>query len=135
MLIIRDLMVRGFQKFKEFQESGEGISTNILADRLRKLEARGIITVEAEERDRRRVNYRLTVKGIDLAPVVLDLLVWGARHEPTAAPCGLIEEMAKHREQVLAETRRRWEERDPTPLLPKFAGGVGRHLARTRTKG
>src|SRR5215471_1970615 len=51
LLIIRDLMVRGYRTFKEFQESGEGIATNILADRLRKLEAGGILTAEAEESD------------------------------------------------------------------------------------
>src|SRR6266480_8077898 len=51
LLIIRDLMVRGLRTFREFQESGEGIATNILADRLRKLEAAGIITAEAEETD------------------------------------------------------------------------------------
>jgi DNA-binding HxlR family transcriptional regulator len=116
LLIIRDLMVRGFRTFREFQESGEGISTNILADRLRKLEARGIITAEAEETDRRRVNYRMTERGIDLAPVLLELLIWGARHEDTGTPCALIDKMEKHREEILAEVRRRWQERDPTPL-------------------
>ena len=132
LLVIRDLMVRGFRTFKEFQESGEGISTNILADRLRKLDATGIITAEAEETDGRRVNYRLTEKGIDLAPVLLDLLVWGARHEETKAPCALITKMEKNREQVLAEVRRRWRERDSTPLIPKFGGGgMGRNSART----
>lgn len=118
LLIIRDLMVRGYRTFKEFQQSGEGIATNILADRLKKLEAAGIITAEAEELDRRRVNYRLTDKGIDLAPVLLELLIWGARHEETAASCSVIAEMAKNREEILAEVRRRWQERDPTPLLP-----------------
>ncbi|MCI0353797.1 MAG: winged helix-turn-helix transcriptional regulator, partial [Acidobacteria bacterium] len=78
-------MVRGFQTFREFEEAGEGIATNILADRLQRLEATGIITAEAEERDRRRVRYRLTKKGIDLAPVMLELLIWGARHEETGA--------------------------------------------------
>jgi DNA-binding HxlR family transcriptional regulator len=120
LLIIRDLMVRAFRTFKEFQESGEGIATNILTDRLRKLEAAGIITARAEERDARRVNYRLTEKGIDLAPVLLELLIWGAKHEDTGAPCAVIAEMAKNREQVLAEVRRRWRERDPRPFLPKF---------------
>ncbi len=135
LLIIRDLMVRGFQTFKEFQESGEGISTNMLADRLRKLEATGIITAEAEETDGRRVNYRLTKKGIDLAPVLLELLIWGARHEETGAPCALIAKMEKNREEVLADVRRRWRERDPTPLIPEFGdGGVSRNLARTRRK-
>src|SRR3954447_2689478 len=81
LLIIRDLMVRGFRTFKEFQDSGEGIASNILAKRLQKLETAGIIVAEAEKSDRRRSNYRLTQKGIDLAPVLLDLLIWGARHE------------------------------------------------------
>ena len=121
LLIIRDLMVRGYHTFKEFQESGEGIATNILADRLKRLEAAGIITAEKEESDGRKINYRLTEKGIDLAPVMLELLVWGARHEETGTPCAVIDHMAKNREQVLAETRRRWRERDLTPILPKFA--------------
>jgi DNA-binding HxlR family transcriptional regulator len=116
LLIVRDLMVRGFRTFKQFEQSGEGIATNILADRLRKLESDGIITAEPDKEDRRRVSYHLTEKGIDLAPVLLELLIWGARHEETGAPCGLIEAMAKNREQILAEVRRRWQERDPNPL-------------------
>jgi DNA-binding HxlR family transcriptional regulator len=120
LLIIRDLMVRGFRTFKEFEESGEGIATNTLADRLRRLEASEIITTEPTEGDRRRVYYRLTEKGIDLAPVLLELLIWATRHEQTGAPCAVIEEMAKNREAVLTEVRRRWRERDSTPLLPSF---------------
>lgn len=131
LLIVRDLMVRGLRTFKEFQESGEGIATNILADRLRRLQTRGIVTSESDETDGRRVNYRLTEKGIDLAPVLLEVLIWGARHEQTGAPCAVIAEMAKNRKEVLAETRRRWRERDSTPLLPKFEDrSVDRNLAR-----
>ncbi|HXF26990.1 MAG TPA: helix-turn-helix domain-containing protein [Bryobacteraceae bacterium] len=124
LLIIRDLMVRGFRTFKEFQGSGEGIATNILSDRLKKLGAAEIVSAEIEETDGRRVNYRLTEKGIDLAPVLLDLLIWGARHEETGAPCALIAKMEKNREAVLAEVRRRWRERDTAPFLPKFESGV-----------
>ena len=120
LLIIRDLMVRGFRTFKEFQESGEGIASNILADRLHKLEAIHLITAEAEETDGRKINYRLTEKGIDLAPVLLDLLIWAARHEETGAPCAVMAKMAKNREAVIAEVRRRWRERDSTPFLPRF---------------
>ncbi len=121
LLIVRDLMVRGYRTFKDFRESGEGIATNILADRLRKLEAAGIITADAEEGDARRVNYRLTEKGIDLAPVLLDLLIWGARHEETTAPCAVIERMARERDAIVEEARRRWRTGDRTPLLPAFA--------------
>ncbi|HYE24157.1 MAG TPA: helix-turn-helix domain-containing protein [Clostridia bacterium] len=120
LLIIRDLMVRGFRTFKQFKESGEGIATNILADRLQRLERAGIISADVERSDARRVNYRLTEKGIDLAPVLLELLIWGARHARTGAPCAVIAEMADNREWVLAEVRRRWRDGDSTPLLPKF---------------
>jgi DNA-binding HxlR family transcriptional regulator len=125
LLIIRDMMVRGFRTFREFEESGEGISTNILADRLRKLEAKGILTAEVQETDRRRMNYRLTEKGIDLAPVLLDLLIWGAQHEETKAPCALITKMEKNREKVIHEVRRRWRDRDSTPMLPRLGRGGG----------
>lgn len=120
LLIVRDMMVRGLRTFKDFQQSGEGIATNVLSDRLHRLEAAGIIGAEADQMDGRRLHYRLTEKGIDLAPVLLELLIWGARHEKTAAPCAVIEEMEKNREWVIAEARRRWRERDATPLLPKF---------------
>jgi DNA-binding HxlR family transcriptional regulator len=125
LLVIRDMMVRGFRTFKQFQHSGEGIATNILADRLRRLVAAGIAEIEPEPKDRRRVSYRLTEKGIDLAPVVYELLVWGARHEETGVPCEVIEKMAKNREAVLAEVRRRWQERDPVPFLPSFGSRSG----------
>lgn len=131
LLIIRDLMVRGFRTFREFQRSGEGIATNILADRLRRLQRAGIISAEAEQKDGRRVNYRLTEKGIDLAPVLLELLLWAARHEQTAAPCALLTQMERNRAAFLAEVRRRWQERDSTPLIPRFGNSVGRKAART----
>lgn len=131
LLIVRDLMVRGYRTFKQFQESGEGIATNMLADRLKKLEASRIIEREIEPTDGRKVNYRLTQKGIDLAPVLLDLLIWGARHEQTDPSCSLILKMEKNREEILAETVRRWRERDSTPLIPQFDNSVARSLGRT----
>lgn len=113
-------MVRGYTTFKQFQGAGEGIATNILADRLRGLEAAGLIHASPDGADRRKLHYRLTEKGIDLAPVLLELLIWSARHERTAAPCAVIDHMAENREQVLREVRRRWAENDPNPVLPRF---------------
>ena len=121
LLIIRDLMVRGYHTFKEFLGSGEGIATNILADRLKKLEAAGIIVSKTEKTDRRKLSYRLTEKGVDLAPVLLEILIWGAHHEQTGAPRAFIENLEQNREEILAETKRRWRDRDATPLIPKFS--------------
>lgn len=135
LLIVRDLMVRGYQTFKDFQSSGEGIASNILTERLQRLGAAGIITTEIDPRDGRRLNYRLTEKGIDLAPVLLELLIWGARHELSGAVCALIGDMAKQREDILAEVRRRWRQRDSTPLIPRFDGGVLRRLGKSDKTG
>jgi DNA-binding HxlR family transcriptional regulator len=120
LLIVRDLMVRGYRTFKEFSQSGEGIATNILSHRLKRLQATGIISAEGEPADLRRVHYELTEKGISLAPVILELLIWAAHHEKTSAPCGIIRHMERNRNEVLAEVRRRWLEKDRTPLLPRF---------------
>ena len=120
LLIIRDLMVRGYRTYKEFLEAGEGIATNILAERLQRLEVAKLITAEPAPDDLRSIHYRLTEKGIDLAPVVLEMLLWASKHESTGAPCGVMAQMAINRDEVLAETYRRWKDRDPTPLLPKF---------------
>jgi DNA-binding HxlR family transcriptional regulator len=123
LLIIRDLMVRGYRTFKEFQGSGERVATNILAERLKRLQEAGIITSEPDEMDARRVNYRLAEKGIGLAPVLLELLIWGARYEETGVPCGVVASVEKNRKEVLDEVRRRWRERDLTPLLPRLGNG------------
>ncbi|MGE5326417.1 MAG: winged helix-turn-helix transcriptional regulator [Deltaproteobacteria bacterium] len=118
LLIVRDMMVRGFRTFGEFQSSGERIATNILAGRLRKLESLGIIRAEQGATDKRKRYYRLTEKGIALAPVLLELLIWGSRHERTGAPCAIIEQMARDRNAILKEVRRRWKADDRTPVLP-----------------
>lgn len=132
LLVVRDLMVRGYRTFKQFFESGEGIASNVLADRLQRLEKSGIIRAEREKNDNRRINYRLTEKGIDLAPVMLDLLIWGARHEQTGASCSWLLRMNKNREEILHEVRQRWEHDDPTPLIPQFDSDVARALSRNR---
>ena len=120
LLLVRDMMVRGYRTFGQFQHSGEGIATNILANRLQKLEAAGIAHPEPATKDGRSLHYRLTEKGIALAPVLLEMLIWGAHHEETDAPCAAIDHMEQNRAAILAETYRRWKDRDPRPILPPF---------------
>ncbi|HWA95430.1 MAG TPA: helix-turn-helix domain-containing protein [Terracidiphilus sp.] len=120
LLIVRDMMVRGYRTFREFQNSGEGIATNILTSRLRRLKAAGILTTEPLKEDKRSLAYRLTEKGIALAPVLLELLIWSGTHEETAAPGPVIQQMESNRKAILDETYRRWRERDHTPLIPPF---------------
>ena len=86
LLVIRDLFL-GKRLYGEFIESPEGIPTNILADRLKRLEAAGLITKEAYQERPVRYAYSLTRKGADLLPVLTEIMRWADRHIPgTAKP-------------------------------------------------
>ncbi len=110
LLIIRDMMLRNFRTYKEFLGSYEGIATNILADRLRKLEAHGIIAAKPNPSDGRKLIYLLTAKGIDLAPVLTEMVLWAARHEKTENQA-LVRQMQTDKDQFLAAIRHRWTDK------------------------
>lgn len=78
---MRDLVFAGLRSYKDFLSGEEGIATNILADRLASLQASGLITSERDPEDGRKVVYRLTAKGFDLAPALLELGRWAVKHE------------------------------------------------------
>src|SRR5271169_1036564 len=107
LLIIRDMMLRGSRTYKEFLECYEGIATNILADRLRKLQAYGIIVAKPDPKDARKVTYSLTPKGIDLAPVLTEMVLWAAAHEDTGNQA-LVQQMRSDKQKFLAGVRQRW---------------------------
>jgi DNA-binding HxlR family transcriptional regulator len=109
LLIIRDMMLLGSRTFKEFLGSYERIATNILADRLRKLEAYGIIGTERDPSDGRKLIYRLTPKGMDLAPVLTEMVLWAGRHEKTENQA-LVRLMEKDKQKFLAGIRQRWKQ-------------------------
>lgn len=111
LLIIRDMMLRGFRSYKEFLESFEGIATNTLADRLRNLVAHGIITSERDASDGRKRIYRLTAKGIELAPVLTEMVLWAAGHEQTGNQA-LVRLMRADKKKFLAGVVQRWAEKD-----------------------
>lgn len=107
LLIVRDLLFFGRRTFHEFAAAGEGIATNVLAERLTRLEDAGIITRAADPGDARRVVYRLTTKGWDLAPVLVEIVLWAARHERTDAPSEMVARMRRDRRGFIAALRRR----------------------------
>lgn len=109
LLVIRDMMLRDASTYKEFMDCYEGIATNILADRLHRLAEYGIIRAEPDPSDGRKVIYRLTRKGIDLAPVLTEMVLWAAVHEDTGNP-ELVRQVKEDKEKFLAAIRRRWAE-------------------------
>jgi DNA-binding HxlR family transcriptional regulator len=107
LLIIRDMMLLGYRTFKEFLNSHERIATNILADRLKRLEHYGIITSAPDPSDGRKQIYSLTPKGLGLAPVLTEMVLWAAAHEDTGNQA-LVRLIRKDKEHFLAEVRKRF---------------------------
>jgi DNA-binding HxlR family transcriptional regulator len=132
LLIIRDMMLRGFRTYKEFLGSYERIATNILADRLQKLIAHGIITTGRDASDGRKLIYSLTPKGIDLAPVLTEMVLWAAAHEDTANQA-LVREMRKDKEQFMSAIRQRWAQ--TTRAADGNASGKRKHSPDIRQPG
>lgn len=108
LLIVRDLMFFGRRTYNEFLNAGENIATNILSDRLQKLESYGIIVKRRDPVDARRYIYRLTEKGMDLAPMLVEMILWAALYEQTAAPPEVISEMRENRAGFIAGIRNKW---------------------------
>jgi DNA-binding HxlR family transcriptional regulator len=85
LLILRDMMFAGKRHFREFLRSEEGISSNILADRLGRLSEEGMVTKSSDPTHGRKAIYSLTEKSIALVPVFVQLGVWGSTYLPASA--------------------------------------------------
>ena len=82
LLIVRDILFFDKKTYGEFLSSREKIATNILANRLGQLQERGILTKITDPSDKRRDIYQLTLKGLDLYPVMLQMILWSAKYDP-----------------------------------------------------
>jgi DNA-binding HxlR family transcriptional regulator len=82
LLVLRDLMFGGKRHFRELLQSDEGISSNILADRLKRLVDRGILTKRDDPTHKQKAIYSLTERGIALLPVLLEIGAWSRVHLP-----------------------------------------------------
>lgn len=80
LLIIRDLMFRKKSTYNDFLKSDEGIATNILASRLKGLEENGIIEKAVHPDSKAKILYRLTQKGIDLLPIIMEVYIWSEKY-------------------------------------------------------
>jgi|SRR4051812_16611495 DNA-binding HxlR family transcriptional regulator len=81
LLIIRDIVFVGKKTYGQFLKSEEGIATNVLASRLAFLEEQGILSRAPNPDDKRKDFFTLTEKGLDLIPIVLNVVLWSAKHD------------------------------------------------------
>lgn len=81
LLIIRGMMIEGQRTYSDFLKAEEGIATNILIDRLKHLENADIVEKKRDPENRRSFVYNLTEKGRDLAPILIEIILWSGTHD------------------------------------------------------
>lgn len=81
LLIIRDIMFKGKHYYGDFANSEENIATNLLADRLNLLCQDGVIFKSKDKDHKQKIIYKLTRKGIDLMPVLVEIIMWSAKYD------------------------------------------------------
>lgn len=85
LLVLRDMLLRGKRRYREFLAAPERIASNILAERLKRLEAAGLVSRQTDPEDARRMIYAPTDRGRSLAPLLRDIAAWGREHAGDAA--------------------------------------------------
>ncbi len=112
LIIIRDMVFKGKRYYGEFLNSAEKISTNILANRLSQLEAAGLISKTRDTNNQTKYIYRLTPKGQDLLPLLLEMVVWSTKYDPqpdvpdniiSGAPTNLLQRSREDRAGLIRE--------------------------------
>jgi len=112
LMIIRDIALRGSRTYGEFRDTPEKIATNVLADRLRELEADGIIQKSRDPENQRKNIYALTEKGSDLIPVVLEMVRWSAKYDRnTKVGDKFLNKIKRGRDGLAMEIRARLKDR------------------------
>jgi len=107
LLVMRDLLFQEKSQYREFLRSEEGIATNVLAERLERLEHAGLIEKVAGPSGRERTAYLPTEKGRDLIPLLLEMLLWSAKYDPnTGAPEALVAELKRDKAKVARAVKR-----------------------------
>lgn len=111
LLVLRDAILGGKRHFQEFLDGGEGIATNVLSDRLKRLEEAGMLTKDRDPADRKRFVYRPTAKAKDTLPVMLEIVAWSARYDPeTPVSAALRRRIHEERAQLVEEILGRLDE-------------------------
>lgn len=80
LLIVRDMLLDHKKTFKEIAASDEGVATNLLSSRLKLLESLGVVTKQKRPTNKKENIYLLSEKGLELAPIIMEIVIWSDRH-------------------------------------------------------
>ncbi len=111
ILIIRDMLLGQKTTFKEFVACEEKVATNLLSSRLKLLESIGVITKDKLKTNRKENIYLLTEKGIDMAPIIMELVIWSENHvRAFHSDMNKSETVHMDKNVVIAHTQNRYRE-------------------------
>ncbi|MFD0794484.1 winged helix-turn-helix transcriptional regulator [Mucilaginibacter litoreus] len=103
LLILRDLMFNGKNSFLEFRASDEKISSAVLTEKLNLLLNEGIVFKITSPKNASKFLYLLTDKGIEMIPLMVEILNWGSRYNPHGGPKTLLEEINRNKKKAITE--------------------------------
>ncbi|MCX6216320.1 helix-turn-helix domain-containing protein [Spirosoma sp.] len=106
LLILRDMVFAGKSTYGQFLQSAEKMATNVLADRLAVLESQGILTKAVASDKKSKFTYRLTEKGVETVPIIIELILWGTKHGPAVVDPGLLEELQLGKDAAVEKYQR-----------------------------
>ena len=111
LLLLRDVLLEGLSRYGDLRAANPGIATNILADRLKRLERRGLLEKFRDPKDARQFVYRPTEFGISTVPMLLEMIVWGTKQGQGAADPELLVRFDADRDGLVRDLQRRIRER------------------------
>ena len=103
LLILRGIMLDGHHSYKALLAENDGLATNILSDRLKHLESRGLIARERDPKDARQYIYRATELAISTIPMLVEIMIWGSRHGQGKVSRSLSQRFKKDRQGLIDE--------------------------------
>jgi DNA-binding HxlR family transcriptional regulator len=110
LLILRDLIFKDKFYYEDFIQSEEQISTNILAERLKRLKDGGLIESKPDKENKRKIIYSPTSKALDLIPMILEMIEWSATYDSrTGAPEEFLKMLKKDRKKLARQVRAKFE--------------------------
>ncbi len=103
LLVLREVMLEGRHRYRDLLSANEGIATNVLADRLKRLEQRGLISRERDPEDARQYIYKPTRYAVSVIPMLVEMMVWGSKHGNGEVPQTFLNQFTNNRKKLIKD--------------------------------
>jgi len=103
LLVLKDLILEARYRYKDLMAANSGLATNVLADRLKRLEQRGLIEKTRDPQDGRQFVYLPTGTAIGLIPMLVEMIAWSARQGVSQVPPEFLERIERDRAGLIAD--------------------------------